>query len=272
MLTLFSLVLVLQAAPLDDNLAFQEGRRLSEQFEYEKAIFRFREALRDESLGHDRATVLVWLGLTYAKVGEQGAADDAFLEAVRIDPLVALPPSTPPKIHEALESARRRLRVERATAAATSPGTTATGAPTNPPPAGAPGGSTTTGGTASAAPMTTATTTTTTTASPTATAPAPATTVPAEPPAGGSGTSLVIGGGVLVGLGVLGLGAGVGLGALAASTADEAHAALFQDDRQRLNEEAAQQSLGANLGYGVGGAVAIAGLVVLTLGLVGGAP
>jgi hypothetical protein len=235
MLPLFTLALLVHASPLDANLAFQEGVRLSEQFEYEKAVFRFREAARDESLGVERATVLVWLGLTCAKVGEQQAADDAFVEAVRIDPLVALPPSTPPKILEALESARRRVRDER------------TKAPTT-------------------------TTTTTTTPPPTTT---PAESASATPPARPATPALpvtAIGGAALLGVGAVALGGGAMLGWLALGDADAAQAASFQDDRQRLNESAAGQALVANVCFGIGGAAAVGGLVTLGLALAGGAP
>jgi tetratricopeptide (TPR) repeat protein len=246
------LSLLLSTSPLEGNIAFQEGRRLADEFEYEKAIFRFREAARDESLGIDRATALVWLGLTYAKIGEQKAADDAFLEAVRIDPLVALPPSTPPKILEALEAARRKLRDERAAAAATTTAvapTTTTTTTTVPPTA--------------AATTTTPTTTTTTT---TTTEPASA----AEPPAVRGPPLLSIGGGALTGLGAVIVGGGAVVGALAARSADDARAATFQDERQRLNDDAAGQALVANVCFGVGAAVIVGGGAALVAGLAGG--
>jgi tetratricopeptide (TPR) repeat protein len=257
MLPLVAVALLIHASPLDANLAFQEGMRLSEQFEYEKAIFRFREAARDESLGVDRATVLVWLGLTYAKVGEQQAADDAFVDAVRIDPLVALPPSTPPKILEALEGARRRVRDERAKAATAAPPPTTTPTPpptttpTTPPPA------TTTATTAPAATMqesvpAPAATTTTTTAT--------------------SFPSVAVGGAGLLGLGAVVVGGGAVLGALALGASDDASAAEFQDDRQGLNESASAQALAANVCFGIGGAAAVGGVITLGIALAGGAP
>ena len=254
MLTIFAFSLLLGASPLDSHLAFQEGKRLVEAFEYEKAVFRFREAARDESLGVERATALVWLGLTYVKVGEQSAADEAFLEAVRIDPLVALPPSTPPKILEALEGARRKLREERTSPTTTAPTTTAptTTAPTT------------------TAPTTTAPTTTApTTTAPTTTAPADGeSAAPAAPPSGALAT---IGGGVLVGVGALLVGGGAAMGVLASSSADAARAATFQDERQRLNKTAAEQALTANVLYGLGLCVVVGGGVALVSAMVGGA-
>ena len=249
MLTIFAFSLLLGASPLDSHLAFQEGKRLVEAFEYEKAVFRFREAARDESLGVERATALVWLGLTYVKVGEQSAADEAFLEAVRIDPLVALPPSTPPKILEALEGARRKLREERTSPTTTAPTTTA---PTT------------------TAPTTTAPTTTApTTTAPTTTAPADVEyAAPAAPPSGALAT---IGGGVLVGVGALLVGGGAAMGVLASSSADAARAATFQDERQRLNKTAAEQALTANVLYGLGLCVVVGGGVALVSAMVGGA-
>jgi hypothetical protein len=246
------LSLLLSTSPLEGNIAFQEGRRLADEFEYEKAIFRFREAARDESLGIDRATALVWLGLTYVKIGEQKAADDAFLEAVRIDPLVALPPSTPPKILEALEAARRKLRDERAAAAAAT-------TPTLPTP--------TTTTVTTTTPPTAATTTTTT---PAATTPTTEPSSVAEPPALRGPPLLSIGGGALTGLGAVIVGGGAVVGALAARSADDARAATFQDERQRLNDDAASQALVANVCFGVGAAVLVGGGAALIAGLSGG--
>jgi tetratricopeptide (TPR) repeat protein len=258
MLPLVAVALLIHASPLDANLAFQEGMRLSEQFEYEKAIFRFREAARDESLGVDRATVLVWLGLTYAKVGEQQAADDAFVDAVRIDPLVALPPSTPPKILEALEGARRRVRDERAKAATAAPPPPTTPTPTT---------------------TTTPTTATTTTTAPAATAheSMPATTTSTTATTATTATttafpSVAVGGAGLLGLGAVVVGGGAVLGALALGASDDANAAEFQDDRQRLNESASAQALAANVCFGIGGAAAVGGVITLGLALAGGAP
>jgi hypothetical protein len=265
MLTVFAFSLLLGASPLESHLAFQEGQRLVEAFEYEKAVFRFREAARDESLGVERATALVWLGLTYVKIGEQSAADDAFLEAVRIDALVALPPSTPPKILEALEGARRKLREERAAATATTaPTTTApnTTAPTT------------------TAPNTTAPNTT----APNTTAPAMTSTTPttaatsaaAEPEAPASAASpppslLTIGGGALVGVGALLVGGGAAMGSLASSSANAAFAATFQDERKTLNDTAADQALIANVLYGLGVGVVVGGGIALVSGMFGGA-
>jgi hypothetical protein len=285
MWSLVALVFLLPASPLDANLAFQEGRRLSEQFEYEKATFRFREALRDEALGKDRATVLLWLGMTYVKIGEQSAAGDAFLEALRVDPLVTLPPAMPPKILEALEAARRRLRTEHTSAqtqahspvphaaqptslmaasipqpSSTSPTAASNGSKTLPHPA-----------------ATTAATTTTTTSSAASSPPSGSTPETPESSAAPSTsasppTTPLLYGGVLLGVGTLGVLGGLGLGSVASATADEAAGALFQVDRQRLNQDAAAQALGANVALGVSGAVAATGLGLVAFGLLGDAP
>ena len=54
---------------------FAEGLRLSEEFEYEKAIFRFREALRDESkTPKQRAICHIYIGLTLAELREDATA------------------------------------------------------------------------------------------------------------------------------------------------------------------------------------------------------
>ncbi|MBM4281594.1 MAG: hypothetical protein FJ137_12820 [Deltaproteobacteria bacterium] len=247
MLSYLTLTLLLQATPLDDNLAFQEGKRLSEQFEYEKAVFRFREAARDESLGVERATALVWLGLTYAKIGEQGAADEAFLQAVRLDPLVALPPSTPPKILEALEGARRRLRDSSALER----------------------------------PVTTPQITTTRTIDPSAACKhglregdqcvdGEATTTTTDTGDDTRDPAILVTGGILLGVGAVVVGGAVYFGLTASQTATSAAAAVFQDERAQLNNDAGSQALIANVLYGVGAAVAVGGLATLGVGLAGG--
>jgi hypothetical protein len=259
MLSYLTLTLLLQATPLDDNLAFQEGKRLSEQFEYEKAIFRFREAARDESLGVERATALVWLGLTYAKIGEQGAADEAFLQAVRLDPLVALPPSTPPKILEALEGARRRLRDSSVLEKPATPPQATTTRTVDPAAACQHGfreGDQCVDAGHDATPATTSPATT-----------SPATKVTEDEGAGGG---LVLGGGTLLGVGAVVVGGAVYFGLTASQTSTSAAGAVFQDERAQLNDDAASQALVANVLYGVGAAVAVGGLATLGVGLAGG--
>lgn len=96
--------------------AFDEGRRLYFDLEYELAVFRSRDAVRDTELApKDRALALAWLGLAYSQVAEMESAKEAFVEAVRLDPEVALPKdaSPPPKALQLLEEARREALAAR---------------------------------------------------------------------------------------------------------------------------------------------------------------
>lgn len=109
-----SLVLAAQAA----SPAFDEGRRLYFDLEYELAVFRFRDAVRDTELpAKDRALAFAWLGLAYSQVAEMESAKEAFVEAARLDPEVALPKdaSPPPKALQLLEDARREALATRET-------------------------------------------------------------------------------------------------------------------------------------------------------------
>jgi tetratricopeptide (TPR) repeat protein len=124
-----TLLLGLSAAPppLAEDPAYTTGLTLFEDFEYEKAVFRFQEALevKDRSAA-DRATILIRLGMTWAELRRNDKATARFKEALLLDPLAALPPDASPKIKEMLDGARRQLR-EEASAAPADPAPADTG-------------------------------------------------------------------------------------------------------------------------------------------------
>jgi len=114
-MSLFLFLLVVAAPPLADDATYQEGVRLFEEFEYERAVFRFEEALRDTTRSDaDRATVLVRLGMTRAELRDDARAIESFEQALMLDPYVTLPSDASPKIRELLDEGRKRVRDGRA--------------------------------------------------------------------------------------------------------------------------------------------------------------
>lgn len=104
---MFALAL-LTIASLNADTAFNEGRKLYDDLEYEQAVFRFQEvALRADVVGADRATALVWLGLSYAGVGDEDAARRAFVDGARADATLVLPVEVSPRLAELFDDAKR---------------------------------------------------------------------------------------------------------------------------------------------------------------------
>ena len=100
--------------PLGEDSAYQEGMRLYEDFEYERAVFRFKEALRvKDRTAADRAVVGLRLGMTYAELRDDQGALEAFENALTEDPLLVLPSDASPKIKALLDEARQSLRTKK---------------------------------------------------------------------------------------------------------------------------------------------------------------
>ena len=97
--------------PLEEDIDFQEGRRLVDELDYERAVFRFQKLTKSDRSVEQRAAAWAWLGLTYANLGDEGEAIQAFVSSIKLDPLVTLPPS-PPKIIQLFEKARQQARAE----------------------------------------------------------------------------------------------------------------------------------------------------------------
>jgi len=97
-------------SPLPDDVPFNEGLQLLEDFEYEKAIFRFREAVRDpDKTAEQRAICHIYVGVTLAELREDAGAIGAFEEAVRADASATLPVDASPKVKEMLRTARANI-------------------------------------------------------------------------------------------------------------------------------------------------------------------
>jgi hypothetical protein len=117
-----ALLVILAAPPLADDATYQEGVRLYDEFEYERAVFRFEEALRDTTREPaERATIHVRLGMTRAELRDDVRAVQSFQDALLLDPYVTLPADASPKIRALLDEARDRMRAERAQPAAPTP-------------------------------------------------------------------------------------------------------------------------------------------------------
>jgi hypothetical protein len=136
---LVAVLLLLAAPPLADDAIYQEGIRLYEDFEYERAVFRFEEALRDDTRAPaDRATIHVRLGMTRAELRDDVRARQSFEDALLLDPYVTLPADASPKIRTLLDEARVQVRDVRAhptTVAAPAPATPVDPVPAVPTPA-----------------------------------------------------------------------------------------------------------------------------------------
>lgn len=280
-LVLMALVATATAAPLEEDIDFQEGRRLVDELDYERAVFRFQKLVKSERPVEQRAAAWAWLGLTYANLGDEGEAIKAFVAAIKLDPLVVLPPSSP-KVAQTFDRARKVAREELKgdgdgdgvvdaedqclTALETKNGfNDADGCPDEIPAAPVDSDGDGVVGAADLCPTVAETKNGIDDADgcpEAAAAPAPA----AGPPA------LFVGSVVTAGVGAAGVAAGAVFGLLATSTNEQALAARFQDDRAALASEAQGQALIANVGFVAGGVLVVTGAVLGAATLLAGEP
>ena len=277
MIIALMLAVLAVAAPLEEDIDFQEGPRLVDELDCTRAVFRFQKLTKSDRPAEQRAAVWAWLGITYANLGDENEALKSFVAAVKLDPLVALPPS-PPKVIQLFDKARQQARVELradsdndgiADADDTCPAAAETknghadtdGCPDELPAADGDDDGIENAVDACPEVKETFNNITDTDGCPDGvTAPA-------------AGLSpLMIGGGLGGGLGLVGIVAGVGLGVIARSTQTDALNAGFQDDRARLADSANDFATGANVAYVAGGALLVTGVVLSVVSLVGGAP
>ncbi|MDP2344013.1 MAG: tetratricopeptide repeat protein [Deltaproteobacteria bacterium] len=265
------------AAPsLEEDIDFQEGKRLVDELDYERAIFRFQKLSKSDRPAEQQAQVNAWLGLTYANLGDEAEAIKAFVVAIKLDPLVVLPPASP-KIAQVFDKARKIARDEMRVdtdedgildAADKCPSIKENangfqdddGCPDEKPvdkPAvvsdvdgdGVPD---------------------VTDACPNVRGEAVLDGCPQAPPVVKGPPGFLIGGATALGLGAVGLGAGGVAGALALSQQAEAEQATFQDDRQRIKADADGIAGVANVGFLVGGVCVVAGAVLIGMSFAGG--
>jgi|GEM_PF-2826205 len=269
-------LLLAAAPPLEEDIDFQEGRRLVDELDYERAVFRFQKLTKSDRPAEQRAVVYAWLGATYANLGDEQEAIKNFVVAIKLDALVALPPSSP-KVAQTFDKARQKVREEvRADAdgdgipdgedrCPSQPETKnghldTDGCPDVLPPADSDGDTLT---------------------DDVDRCPAEAETpngfqdedgcpdvAPPPPPKGPN--TLLIGGGATVGLGVVSLAAAGALGFVAQSTNANAEQAAFQVERRDLADSANTLALGSNIAAVAGGALVVVGGTLMILSMVGG--
>jgi tetratricopeptide (TPR) repeat protein len=281
-LVLIALVATATATPLEEDIDFQEGRRLVDELDYERAVFRFQKLVKSERPVEQRAAAWAWLGLTYANLGDEGEAIKAFVAAIKLDPLVVLPPSSP-KVAQTFDRARKVAREELKsdgdgdgildaqdqclTALETTNGFNDTdGCPDEVPVAPVDGDADGVVGAADLCPTVAETKNGIDDADG---CPDQATAAP-EAARGPSG--LFVGSVVAAGVGAVGLAAGGVFGVLATSTKEEALAARFQSDRAALATESQSQALIANVAFVGGGVLVLTGAVLGAAALFAGEP
>lgn len=127
------LALLLLSSSLDDDPAFQEGLSLYREVEFEQALFRFQEAATAPGRPDaERVVLFQWLGMTYAALEREEAADRAFRDALHIDLDAPLPPEAAPKLRDRYAELRGEVREESPTVEQPRP--PAAPAETSPPP------------------------------------------------------------------------------------------------------------------------------------------
>ncbi len=272
------LAVLASATPLEEDIDFQEGRRLVDDLDYERAVFRFQKLTKGDRPVEQRATAWAWLGLTYANLGDEGEALKAFVAAVKLDPLVALPPS-PPKVITLFDKARQQARSE--LRADTDNDGIADGDDKCPAEPETKNGYLDDDGCPDA--VATAVTDTDGDGIEDAVDACPdvketfnniADTdgCPEDVVVDNGPKPLLIGGSIAGALGVVGVVAGVGLGVIASNIHADAVNASFQSERADLAGSANDFATGANVAYVAGGVLLVTGVVMSVVSLVGGEP
>jgi tetratricopeptide (TPR) repeat protein len=136
---LLALSLALSTAIADDP-EFTEGVRLYNEFEFEQSIFRFQKAALTAQTGTagDRAEVFIWLGLSYAGIGDFESARRHFKDALSLAPDMPLPGKASPKVQELLEEVRADVKANPPPPPDPGPGPTSDPTADPPPPSGPP--------------------------------------------------------------------------------------------------------------------------------------
>ncbi len=266
------------APPLEEDNDFREGARLVDELDYERAVYRFQKLSKSDRPAEQRAVVNAWLGLTYANLGDEREAVKTFVVAIKLDPLVALPLSSP-KVAQIFEQARKIVRDELRTdtdndgvpdAIDKCPALKETangvddsdGCPDSKPSTPIAVVAPVVDGDGDGVPDVAD-------GCPAIAGEAKLQGCPAPAPAPKGLSGLVIGGGIALGLGTVGIGAGVMCALFAQQQQQQAEAAPFQDDRQQFKASADNFALSANVGYAVGGSLVTTGAVLVGLAFAG---
>jgi tetratricopeptide (TPR) repeat protein len=109
--TALLLALLIGPAALDEDPRFREARGRYDSMDLEGALARFELVLLDDSIEPaDRATLLLWIGLTQAELGRFDDAEARFVKALALHPDAVLPTETSPKVKAMVEEARKRAK------------------------------------------------------------------------------------------------------------------------------------------------------------------
>lgn len=109
---------------LDDGIAFYEN------LDTDRAIERLKSASEAKDLGPaERAKAFLYLGIVQFEVGKESEADGSWKRAYALDPKIAAPGGTSPKVVSALDKARPRSVVEVAPSPSPSPSKSPTRSP-----------------------------------------------------------------------------------------------------------------------------------------------
>lgn len=236
---LAALLLPALAAAQSQNRYLAAAMKLYGDLEYEAALTNLEKAQKQpgNSMAED-VQISLYKGLIEFELGQSAAAESDFKAALALDETLALPASCSPKVATLFEKARRDILKAR---------------PPKPvvktPPPAEPAPSPTLAVASPVVPLT-----------------APTPLPPAEVRAPATGQRRILG--LAVGLPLLAIGAGLAggggyFGSQSSGAVADARAATYQSDAQRLLDQAGGHARNANIMYGVGAAVAVAGAVTL---------
>lgn len=243
-------LLLFSAGALEDDPRFVEAREMFERSAFDAALARFNLLLlSDELPDEERARVLLWKGAVEGELGRTSEAMDAFEDALLLDPDAKLPLQLSPKVLELLKAARQRAKEHDPEPPRVDTGEDGTVRPSGP---------------GVLIKMT-----------PSGRMEATAQERPPPPPLEEEAASLpfpwlLVGGGATVGLGALTLGAGGIAGTFALLDYTRAVEAPAAKEARLAEGQARAEALVANVLYGVGGAVVLAGATAALVGVIVG--
>lgn len=239
---LAALLLPALAAAQSQNRYLNAAMKLYGDLEYEAALTSLEKAQKQpgNSMAED-VQIALYKGLIEFELGQTAAAESDFKAALALDETLALPKSCSPKVATLFEKARRDiLKARPPKPVVQTPRPSDLPKREDPPPA--------------------------VVATPAVAVVAPTPLPPPEVRAPVSGQRRLIG--LAVGIPLMVVGAGLAgggayFGTQSSGAVADARAATYQSDAQRLLDDAGGHARNANIMYGVGAAVAVAGVVTL---------
>jgi len=136
-----SIALVLLVAAHEPNPFLLQAKVFQQSLEFEKCLKRLENAARwKDTTDAERAEIELYQGLCRLGLGREGDAEQHFQRALRLDPAVALPPLTSPRVERLFDKARATtgipapLPIEEPAAPPPAPSLVPAAAPPTPPP------------------------------------------------------------------------------------------------------------------------------------------